>query len=91
MAPAEAADLALHAALLMRARDAGLAEEAVEAVVRAQRDEAVALDAGAAAQHARNGRAQIVVANAPRHPAEAPEGERVALENASWPSPAKHT
>ena len=64
----------------MRARDAGLAEEAVEAEVRAQRDEAVALDAGAAAQHARNGRAQIVVANAPRHPAEAIEGDRVALE-----------
>ena len=80
VAPAEATDLALHAALFVRARDAGLAEERVEAVVRAQRDEAVALDAVAAAQHARDGRAQIVVANAPRRPAEALEGERVALE-----------
>ena len=37
VAPAEATDLAPHAALFVRARDAGLAEERVEAVVRAQR------------------------------------------------------
>ena len=80
VAPAEAPDLALHAPLLVRARDAGLAEEAVEAVVRAQCGEAVALDAVAPQEHARDGRAQIVVANAPRYPAEALEGERVALE-----------
>ena len=79
-AAAEAPDLALHAALLVRALDAGLAEEAVEAVVRAQRREAVALDAVAAAQHAHHRRAQIVVADAARHAAEAAEGDRVALE-----------
>ena len=45
VAAAEATDLALHAALFVRARDAGLAEERVEAEVRAQRGEAVALDA----------------------------------------------
>ena len=80
MAPAEAPDLALHAALFVRARDAGLAEERVEAGVRAQCGEAVALDAVAPQEHARDGRAQIVVADAPRHPAEAPEGDRMSLE-----------
>ena len=49
--------------------------------LRAQRDRGLeGLGGERPAQHARNGRAQIVVANAPRHPAEAPEGERVALE-----------
>ena len=80
VAASEAADLALHAALLMRARDAGLAEERVEAEVRAQCGEAVALDAVASGEHARHGRLEIVVADAPRHPAEPPEGDRVALE-----------
>ena len=64
----------------MRARDAGLAEERVEAEVRAQRGEAVALDALASGEHARHGRLEIVVADAPRHPAEALEGERVSFE-----------
>ena len=80
VAPAEAADLALHAALLMRARDAGLAEERVEAEVRAQCGEAVALDAVASGEHPRHGRLEIVVADPPRHPAEALEGDHVALE-----------
>ena len=64
----------------MRARDAGLAEERVEAEVRAQRGEAVALDAVAPGEDAYHRRLEIVVADPPRHPAEAPEGERVSLE-----------
>ena len=81
VAPAGSAPTSpLHAPLFVRARDAGLAEEAVEAVVRAQCGEAVALDAVAPQEHARDSRAQIVVANAPRYPAEALKGERVALE-----------
>ena len=68
------------AALLVRARDAGLAEERVEAEVRAQCGEAVALDAVASGEHPRHGRLEIVVADAPRHPAEAPEGDRMSLE-----------
>ena len=59
VAPAEAPDLALHAAFLMRARDAGLAEERVEAEVRAQRGEAVALDAVASGEHPRHGRLRL--------------------------------
>ena len=80
VAAAEAPDLALHAALLMRARDAGLAEERVEAEVRAQCGEAVALDAVASGEHPRHGRLEVVVADAPRHPAEPPEGDRMSLE-----------
>ena len=53
MAAAEPADLALHAALLVAALDAGLTEEAVEAVVRPQRDEPFRLDPVAALQHLR--------------------------------------
>ena len=80
VAPAEAPDLALDTALLVRAPDPGLAEERVEAEVRAQCGEALALDAVASGEHARHGRLEIVVADPPRYPAEAPEGERVALE-----------
>ena len=80
VAAAEAADLALHAALLVRAAGAGLAEERVEAVVRAQRGEAVALDAVATGEHAHHGRLEVVVTDPPRHPAETREGDRVALE-----------
>ena len=64
----------------MRARDAGLAEERVEAEVRAQRGEAVALDAVASGEHPRHGRLEVVVADAPRHPAEALEGDGVSFE-----------
>ena len=42
--------------------------------------EAVALDAVASGEHPRHGRLEIVVADAPRHPAEAPEGDRMSLE-----------
>ena len=80
VAAAEAADLALHAALFMRARDAGLAEERVETEVRAQCGEAVALDTVASGEHARHGCLEIVVADPPRYPAEALEGERVSFE-----------
>ena len=47
---AEPADLALHPALLMRAAHAGLAEERVEPVVAAQRDEPLVLHPVAALQ-----------------------------------------
>ena len=43
--PTEAADLALHAALLVGAVDAGAAEERVESVVAAQRGEPFGLGA----------------------------------------------
>ena len=72
VAPAEAPDLALHTPPFSCAPAMpGSQKNASKPKWRAQRDEAVALDAVAAAQHARDGRAQIVVANAPRHPAEA--------------------
>ena len=51
MAAAEAADLALDAALLVRALDARRRELRLEQVVRAQRDEPVGLDPPAALQH----------------------------------------
>ena len=48
---AEAADLAFDAAFLVRSFDAWKAEEAVEAVVGAERDEAIRLYAVPALQH----------------------------------------
>jgi hypothetical protein len=47
---AEPADLALHSTLLMRATLAGLAEERVEPIVAAQRDEPLVLHSVAALQ-----------------------------------------
>jgi hypothetical protein len=70
-----AADLAFDAALLMRARAAGAGESRFVQVVRAQRDEAVLLDAAAAAQHLLDRRAQVVVTD--QREAASEEAERL--------------
>ena len=73
LATAEATDLALHPALLVGPVGSGDTEEAVEAVVRAQGDEALALLAIPALQHPSDGRLEVVVADAEvGHPAEVP-------------------
>jgi hypothetical protein len=78
---AEPADLALHAALLVRAGDAGRAEERVEPVMRPQRDEPFVLDAVAAHQDPHDRGLEVVVAHQPgRHATEVGERQRVALE-----------
>jgi len=61
--PPVAADLAFDAALLVRPYAAGAGEGRLVQVVGAQRNEAVLLDAPAAAQHLLDRRAQIVVAD----------------------------
>ena len=78
---------AVNSALLVRAPGAGLAEEGVEAVVRAQRREAVALDAVAPGEHAHHGRPEVVVTDPPRRSKATAWPSR----NASWPSPGKQT
>ena len=80
MTTPEPADLGLHATLLVAPFDARLAEEAVEPVVRSQRDEPFRLDAGAALQHLRDRRLQIVVADPVRHPTEVLEAAHVPVE-----------
>ena len=78
--PAEAADLAFHAALLVGAPLTRLAEEGVEAEVGAEADEPVGLDPVPAPEDPRDRGRQVVVSDAPRHPAEAVEGEDMTLE-----------
>jgi hypothetical protein len=77
---AEAPDLALHTALFMGTVDPGLTEEGVESEVRAQRDEALALDALASDEHARDSRLEVVVADAAGRTTEVIEGHDVALQ-----------
>ena len=78
---AEPADLALDAALLVGALDAGLAVERVEPVVRPERDPPVGLDPGPAEQHPRHRRLQVVVADlAGRDPAQHVERVHVAFQ-----------
>src|SRR6266511_2527829 len=60
---AEATHFALDAALLVSALLAPAGEDRLVQVVRAQRDEAVLLDAAPAAQHLPDRRAQVVVAH----------------------------
>ena len=60
---AEAADLALNAALLMRARLAGQTERRFEAIVRAHRDEPVGLHTAPTLQDLRDRGLQIVMAD----------------------------
>ena len=69
----EPADLALDAALLVRAFDARSAEERVEAVVAAQRDEPLRLVAVASPQHPHHGGFEVVVTDPARAP---PRNER---------------
>ena len=80
MGTAEAPDLGLDAALLVRAGAAGEREEGVEEVVRAQGDEAVRLLAAAAAQDLLHRRGEIVVADRAKDAAEEAEGLDVPLE-----------
>ena len=80
VAPAEPSDLAFHASLLMGALDAGQAEEGLEAVVAAHGDEPVGLDPTPPLHHPDHGRLQVVVADAPGHPAEVGESGHVPVE-----------
>ena len=80
VASAKPSDLALDAALLMRSLQADPRELRLEQVVRAQRDEPIALHATAALQDLLHRRAQIVVAHQCRHAAEELERVGVALQ-----------
>ena len=65
-----AADVALHAALLVRARNARLAEERFEPVMRAERDEPLVLQPVTALQDLRRCCLEVVVADTQRHATE---------------------
>ena len=80
MVAAEAADLALDAALLMRPLEPRRRELRREQVVRAQRDEAVGLDPPAALQHLLDRRGQVVEADLREHAAEPLERLDVQLQ-----------
>ena len=80
MVAAEAAHLALDAALLVRPLDPRPRERRGVQVVRAQRDEAVALDPAAALQDPLHRRGQVVVADLREHAAEPLERLDVQLE-----------
>ena len=75
MVAAEPAALALDAALLVGALDAGMAVERLEAVVGPERHPAGRLGAVAAEQHPRHRRLQVVVADV-EHRGPAEGGER---------------
>ncbi len=78
---AEPADLALDPALLMGALNPGLAEEAVEAVVRTQRDEPRVLHPLTAQHHPHHRRGEVVIADHPRrHPAQPLERGHVTIQ-----------
>ena len=77
---AEAADLALDAALLVGALFAAAGELRGEQVMGAQGDEAIGFQPPAASEHLRHGRAQVVVADGRKGAAEEGEGADVALE-----------
>ena len=80
MVAAEAANLALHAALLVRAFDPRGGEDRVEQIVRAHRDKPIGLHAPAAAQHLLHRRAQVVIANLAEHATEPIERQHVPLQ-----------
>ena len=80
VAPTEPADLSFHATLLVSALDAGLAEERVESVVGAQRDEPFGLGAVTAPQHPLDRRLQVVITHPARHPTEVGEGADMTVE-----------
>ncbi len=80
VAAAEPADLALDAALLVRAFDAGPAEERVEPVVRAQHDESFGLETITALEYPHHRRLQVVIADPCRHPTEVFERADVAID-----------
>ena len=70
MVAAKAADLALDAALLVRALEARRRELRAEQVMRPQRDKAVTLDAPAALEHLLDRGGQVVEADLREHAAE---------------------
>jgi hypothetical protein len=80
VASPEAADLALHTALLMGPVNPWAAEERVEPVVAAQRGEPFGLGTVAALEDPDDRRFEIVVADPGRHPAEVLESQDVALQ-----------
>ena len=80
MVAPEAADLALNAALLMRALQPDRREQRAEEVVRAHRDEPIGLHAPAALEDLLDRRAEVVIADLLEHPAEPRERLGVALE-----------
>ena len=78
---AEAPDLSFDAAFLVRTLDAWQAEEAVEAVVGAEGDEAIRFSPVTAFQHLHDGGLQVVVADhAVGDPTEMLEGPHVPVE-----------
>ena len=80
VAAPEAADLALHTALLVRALDAGAAEERVEPVMAAQRGEPFGLGAVTTLEDPDDGGFEVVVPDPAGHTAEVLEGQHVALQ-----------
>ena len=76
----EPSDLTFHAAFLVRAADAGQAEEAVEPVMRPQRDESVRLEPVTTLQHPHDRGLQVVVADPARHTTEVFERADVAVQ-----------
>ena len=78
--PPKPPDLAFDAALLVGALDAGQTEEGLEAVVTAHGDETVGLDPTPALHHPDDGGLEIVIADAPGHPAEVGEGGHMSVE-----------
>ena len=80
MAPPEAADLALHAALLMGTVEAWTAEERVEPEVAAQRGEPFRLSAIAALEYPNHGGFEVVVTDPARDTPEIGEGQHMALQ-----------
>ena len=80
MPAAEPADLAFDAAFLMRAGLAGDAEERVEPVMAAQRDEPLRLHAVPALQHPGHRGLEVVIADPARDRAEIFEGQHVAFQ-----------
>ena len=80
MPAAEPADLALHAAFLVRSFLAGDAEERVETVMRAQRYEPLRLSPVPPPQHPHDGGLEVVVADPARHRAQILERQHVPFQ-----------
>jgi hypothetical protein len=80
VAAAETADLVLHAALLVSPPLAGQAEHRLKHVVRAQRDEPVALHAATPLEHLRDSATEIVIAERREHTLKEVEGVNMALQ-----------
>ena len=86
MAAAEATDLALDPALLMRALKTDERELRLEQEMRPQRDKAVGLDAPAALEDLLDGRSQVVVAHQRGTPPRNANASACPSRNACWVS-----